>query len=280
MLFRNGTRNVERRSLHVRIFEIKLRAVFACYSVSFFKESFIPQSNLLASLILLLATIVIYLFFKKVKDKNLRILAQINLYAIIITLLIFTLFITVEVKNWYLYGTTVIFAFLITFALHAFKKYKLFLLIFLLIFIVANIYPFFKKERTIKASSDPAQLANQLEAINLIYEDAKDTNFSVYVFTPSIYDLHYQYLFWWQGIRLKKGLPADFSYLPNQPAYVRNKEKYATVARQSDTIYLIIENAPSNEFYTQNLWLASFDKYKQISSKNINNAIRVEKRVI
>ncbi len=244
----------------------------------FFKESFTPQSNLLASLILLLATIGIYYFFKKIKNKNLRILAQINLYTITITFLVFTMVITVEVKNWYLYGTTVIFALLIIFALYAFRKFRLILMVFLLVFTALNVYPFLKKERAVQSSLDPAQLANQLTAIDIIYQDAQGQPFSVYTFTPSIYDYNYQYLFWWQGQKVGRGLPAEFSYLPNQPDYVRNKNFYAKPTEQSKLIYLIIENASENEFYTVSSWLKNFENFKLSWEKDINQAITLQKR--
>ena len=151
-------------------------------------------------------------------------------------------------------------------------------MLFLAAYMLANILPFAKNARINASKSDPAQLANQMKAIDYIYEDKKENNFSAYVFTPSIYDHNYQYLFWWQGIALDRGLPADFAYLPNQPDYVRNKNVYKSRKPAADLVYLIIENAAENEFYTKNNWLKNFQDYQLVWEKDINNAIVLQKR--
>jgi len=242
----------------------------------FFKISFAPQK--FTAIILLAITLVgLYRFIKNNGNKNLSILFKINLSIFIITFLINTFLVTVEIKSWYLYGLTVNAAFLIVFALIGIKS-KLITFIFLALFLIANLLPFAKMERLQKAKADPATLNNQLKAIDLIYKDAT-TPFSVYVYTPSIYDLNYQYLFWWQGIKNKKGLPSDFVYLPQKPNYVRNKSKYSASPKLENTIYLIVENAPENEFYTSVDWQTNFNNYKIVWEKNISGAIKIQKRL-
>lgn len=244
----------------------------------FFKESFTPQSNFLTVGVLFFIAFGIYLFFQRVKDRNSQILAKINLFSLILTFIIFTFLVTVEVKQWYLYGIPVIYAFLTTIALLAAKKNKFLLAVFLIPFIFLNVSPFLTSDRAASSKVDPALLANQLAAINMIYDDALLTPFSVYIFTPSIYDYNYQYLFWWQGQKLGEGLPQDFAYLPSQPDYVRNKNFYVKIPQQSNLTYLIIENAPENEFYTKDNWLKNFDDYQLAWEKDINSAITVQKR--
>lgn len=247
----------------------------------FFTTSFAAGNIVLTILFLVFFAVGIYQFLKMNKDKNLSTLFKINALVLITVFLIFTVVFTVEVKNWYLYGLPVILAFLLTFATIGLGRARAILPLFLIIYLVANILPFLKDERTTAARADPANLANQLAALSAIYNDAQKTPqraFSVYVFTPSIYDYHYQYLFWWQGIKEKRGLPADFSYLPSQPDYVRNKNFYARSAEISDTIYLIIENASENEFYTRKNWLKNFEDYQVVWQRDINNALVLEKR--
>ena len=193
--------------------------------------------------------------------------------------LIFTFLVTVEVKDWYLYGTPVIYAFLATIATLALGKNKFLKTALLILFIFLNVSPFLASDRTASSKVDPAALANQLKAVNLIYDDAQGEIFSVYTFTPSVYDYNYQYLFWWQGQKVGRGLPAEFSYLPNQPDYVRNKNFYAKPAEQSNPIYLIIENASENEFYTRENWFKNFDNFQLVWGKDINGAVTLEKRV-
>ncbi|MBI2599039.1 hypothetical protein HYW40_02380 [Candidatus Curtissbacteria bacterium] len=245
----------------------------------FLKSNFAPQ-NLLAIGLIIFTVFGIYKL-AKAKSKfstfnfQLSILFKINLYIFIITFLVNTFLVTVEIKNWYLYGLAVNVAFLIVFALIGLKS-KGGLLIFLIIFLTTNLMPVARNEKIAKSKKDPAQLSNQMRAIELIYQDTQ-TPFSVYVYTPSVYDLNYQYLFWWQGVEKRRGLPSDFAYLPNKPDYVRNKSKYFVNPKMENTIYLIIENAPENEFYTSASWQTNFRNYKIIWEKNVNGAIAVQK---
>lgn len=246
----------------------------------FLNASFFGGNIVLTLIIVPILIWGIFKFFKDAKDRNLRILFKINILSLGLFFVIFTFLITVEVKNWYLYPLTIFYAFLIIFGLLGLTRKKFYIAAFLVIFLILNISPFLKRERTLNSKSDPAQLVNQMKAVNLIYEDSQKENFSVYTFTPSIYDHNYQYLFWRQGIAEKKGLPSDFAYLPNQPDYVRNKNLYAKPSLfQSAIIYLIIENAQENEFYSKNNWLKNFEGFKIVWEKNINNAIVVQKRV-
>lgn len=247
----------------------------------FFRSS-VAGGNTLAAIALAVFLIFgLYQFLKNNRTNSLLTLFKINIISILVAIFILTFLVTVEIKNWYLYGLPVILAFLLTLATIGFGRIRPILPLFLVIFLIANIWSFFKDERITAARADPANLANQLEAITTIYNDtsqAPGEAFSVYVFTPSIYDYHYQYLFWWQGIREKRGLPADFAYLPSQPDYVRNKNFYARSAEISDTVYLIIENASENEFYTRKNWLKNFDNYQLVWEKDINKAITLQKR--
>ena len=241
------------------------------------KTSFAGDNTILALLLLSIITFGLYIFAKNNKNEKLSLLLRLNLLTVIVSFLVMTFIFTPEVKNWYLYGLTIPLAFLITFALHGLKSRKI-IMLFLAAYMLANILPFAKNARINASKSDPAQLANQMKAIDYIYEDKKENNFSAYVFTPSIYDHNYQYLFWWQGIALDRGLPADFAYLPNQPDYVRNKNVYKSRKPAADLVYLIIENAAENEFYTKNNWLKNFQDYQLVWEKDINNAIVLQKR--
>ncbi|MEX2028216.1 MAG: hypothetical protein WD988_01840 [Candidatus Curtissbacteria bacterium] len=237
----------------------------------------LAPNTLFAIALLALTVFGIYRFQKTNVDKNLSILFKINLFIIVLSFLVNTFLITVEIKNWYLFGMIVNFSILIVFALLGLRS-KLTTFIFLILFLVVNLVPFASNDKIVNAKNDPAQLSNQLAALDHIYTDG-ERPFSVYVYTPSVYDHNYQYLFWWWGTIREKGLPSDFAYLPQQPDYVRNKSKYAPLTKQAKTIYLIIENARQNEFYTDIAWQNNFSDYKIVWEKNINGAIRLQKRV-
>lgn len=244
----------------------------------FFRTSFAGGSSIFAIIFLIFICWGIYKFLKTKNSQKLLILFKINAYSFLITFLIFTFLVTVEIKNWYLYGITILFVFLIVFALYGLRRFKFIRPLLLIIYLVLNVTPFFRSERPIRAKADPAQLSNQLQAIDLIYKDSNNLPFSVYTFTPSIYDHNWQYLFWWQGVKLGRGLPGDFAYLPNQPDYVRNKDVYSRKGEITSAIYLIIENAKENEFYTKNNWFKNFDSFGIVWQKDINNAVTVQKR--
>lgn len=245
----------------------------------FIKANFAPQ-NLLAFGLIIFTVFGIYKFLKNktlTHSSNLLTLFRINLYIFAITFLVNTFLVNVEIKNWYLYGLAVNVALLITFALIGIKS-KIFTIMFLIIFLLSNLLPFASNEKIFNTKHDPAQLLNQQKATDLIYKDNQKP-FSVYIYTPTIYDLNYQYLFWWQGIKKGKGLPADFAYLPAKPDYVRNKSRYFASLGPSNTIYLIIENAQENQFYTSADWQTNFSGYKIVWQENINGAIRIQKRI-
>ncbi|MEK7580917.1 MAG: hypothetical protein AAB512_01420 [Patescibacteria group bacterium] len=244
---------------------------------NFFKFSFSPQSNPIA-LFLLGATFYGTInFLKNAKDKTAKLVLAINIYSLIIIFCVYTIFVTVEVKVWYLYGLTTTLTFLLAFTLYSVHKYKI-----LQIFIISAItflctYNFLSAKVSV-SKKDPGLFSNQQEAIDKIYEDAGRNTFSVYVFTPTIYDYSYQYLFWWQAVKLNKGLPQEFSYLPRVPSYVRNKQVYETrPASESKITYLIMENSQENEFYKKSDWTQNFNDKKAIWTKNINDAITIKK---
>lgn len=244
----------------------------------FFAANFTAGNFHLAIIFLVAVTTGVYMTTKTIKNEKVKILLYINLLCVLTAFLIFTIPFNVEVKNWYLHGLTIPVAFLILFALYNFKRNKILIYVFISIYLTVNLAHFFNPGKRLLGLIDPAQLTNQLQAINYIYKDSSDFPFSVYVFTPPIYDLSYQYLFWWQGVRLKKGLPEEFAYLPSQADYVRNKKNYSSSGRSSDEIYLVVENSPENPNYSKKEWLKKFQDYKIVWDKNINGAITIQKR--
>ncbi len=251
---------------------------------NFFSSGFASGNNLYALLLLIFTSLGLYRFLKSPqnpqsqKRTESQVLFKLAIICLAVSAFIFTFPFNVEVKNWYLYGISVPISILIAFSISALKKQKLLVYFLLGSYVFINLIHFFNWDKRNLGYRDPAQLINQVSALNYIYEDAASSKFAVYIFTPPIYDLQYQYLFWWQGIRLKKGLPTEFAYLPNQPEYVRNKTRYAVSPKISNTIYLIIENSSENPNYSKKEWLKKFRDYKIVWDKNINNAITIQKR--
>lgn len=243
----------------------------------FLKEGFAGGYIYSTAILLVLLILGLYSFTKVNKNKNLALLVKISTIILALNFFTFTFLFTPEVKSWYLYDLLPIISLQIAASAIVLKRKKILLLTFIAAYVAINAMPYFKQERITISKNDPAQLANQQRVVDLIYEDAKGQNFSVYVFTPSIYDSNYQYLFWYKAIRQKYGLPAEFSYLPDKPEYVVNKSRYYKSSK-ADNVYLIIEAVQGNEFYTQSAWLKNFDNTTLFWRKNINKAIILEKR--
>ncbi|OGD89361.1 hypothetical protein A3D04_03930 [Candidatus Curtissbacteria bacterium RIFCSPHIGHO2_02_FULL_40_16b] len=243
----------------------------------FFTSSFSPE-NILLSTVLIILIIFGAVKINTSRFKNeLKILFNINLTALILSFLIFTFPITVEIKTWYLYGLPIVFAFQITLAIVAIRKFHKLIPIFIIVFLLVNLKPLlFRNSEALK--SDPALLSNQIEAIKFIESDSEGIDYTVYVYTPTIYDYSYQYLFWWQGKVKKIRFPQEFAYLPGQPSYVRNKNFYTVDPEETDIVYLIIEENQENEFYTKENWLKNFESYQLAWENNINGAIKIQKR--
>jgi len=128
---------------------------------------------------------------------------------------------------------------------------------------------------TVKNKGGESNLSSQIKILDYIYSNAKSSNFSVFVYTPPVYDYTWQYVFWWYG-RNKYG------YLPNNwnlsvPLLGVGKQ---TLPPKSDqgVFYLIIE--PDREHPgNPDGWIKSFIKIgKTIDRKIFPEGIIVEKR--
>lgn len=243
----------------------------------FTKSGFAGGNSLIAILLIVFVGFGLFKLFKSNKDKSLNVLLKITSTAFVLSFLIFTLIFTVELKTWYLYGVSSLIALLILIGLLGYNS-KITASLFILVFTILNFSTYIDNERIQKVKSDPALLSNQLIVMDLIYKHSQNQPYSVYVFTPSIYDYNYQYLFWWQGVIKKKDLPDEFAYLPNKPEYVRNKIIYQKNQKQSETVFLIIEQAKENQYYTSQEWIKNFDNFPLVWEGNINKALKIQKR--
>ena len=241
-----------------------------------FVIDYFAGENLFFAVLLIFLIIYGLIKFYKQFNPDFLVLFKINFYCVLLFFLIFTI-INVELKGWYLYGLAIPFSFL--WAASLTKVSRKLKLIFLIIFLILNINNIYNSKKLVAFRKDPSNYNNIEKAVNYTYNNAEGKDFSVYVYTPPIYDHQYQYMFWWQGIVLKKGFPQEVTYLPEKPQYIINKEVYQKSTTKGNLIYLIIENALENQFYAKSDWINSFNDYKIIQTKNINEAILVEKRV-
>ena len=132
------------------------------------------------------------------------------------------------------------------------------------------------EKQTIR-SNDRALLLNQLEAIDWTYREASGSGFSTYVFTPAVYDLNYQYLYWWYGRGKYNYLPAKVIYQDDVPEYIENKAAYWTNPRPfSGVTFLLLETYP--QFVDREVdWRQRYLKLCKTKDVRLTGAIVVEK---
>jgi hypothetical protein len=110
------------------------------------------------------------------------------------------------------------------------------------------------------SSNDPSNLQNEIADLNWVYQQADGQGFNLYSYIPSVYDYPNQHVFWWYGTKKYGYQPADVSYLPNQPEYIKDNALVWTKKRpitDNQLTFLIIETdkeMPSRE----QTWLGNF----------------------
>lgn len=145
--------------------------------------------------------------------------------------LIFTLY-PHELKLFYLAGMQIIFLIWLALGLSLLWQNpirKNIIIIFLSLLMLYNFKPFSFIKSWSQNFSPQRYLGslyiNQLAAVDWIYQDAAGKGFKVYTFTPPIYDYSIQYLIFWRGLNRYGYLPEEFSYQPDQPEYVVQKNR-------------------------------------------------------
>lgn len=113
---------------------------------------------------------------------------------------------------------------------------------------------------------------SQLMAVRWVLEQNKGEPFSVYTYTPLIYDYPYQYLFWHLARTQSLRLPTEYAYKPDQPEYVANKAQYDSLIPQNGPdstkprIFMILE--PGDHLaYSRVYWRSLFsskEKTRQV----------------
>jgi hypothetical protein len=106
-----------------------------------------------------------------------------------------------------------------------------------------------------RVSDDPSILANEIKAIDWVYEKANGQGFSVYNYLPSVLDYPYQYLFWWHGLRQYGYLPCEYASYPDSPGiFIPNKSKFIEPKKCGDLRFLVIEPNKKNPQLREN-WI-------------------------
>lgn len=194
------------------------------------------------------------------------------------------LLIPVTVNPWHLGGPAACTLILIGFLLREIWDFNIFgkavavsIAAFIMLFGFFNILNFFINYMG-KPSTDSSLFGNEISAIDYVYNYAKDKNFKVYTYLPSVYDYPYQYLIWWYGLKKFGYLPIDYAYSPNKPEYISNKAYFSAKEEDlkkrenSNLVFLIKE---PNYRYTRFGWEGDF-----ISAPNAPKLVSIEKTMV
>lgn len=251
--------------------------------ISIFQQSI--SLPFVLSFTLLIISIVIY-FRQTNHNKKLKNILIGSLQFVLFSFIFYFLF-PFELKDWYLYGLTtpIIISFSVLISYLFRKKHPLFKLsaLFLLIF---PIFIQFRNNTTYlleaknNRSDDPGNLKNQLEVIDLVYQQSDSQGFSVYSYLPSVYDYNYQYLFWWYGTKKYHYQPQEIAYLPEQPPYVKDNPLFWQKQKPIDInspIFLIIQDPLQSPERTAT-WLSNFDSLCLIGDTSFPWRARIEKK--
>lgn len=135
-------------------------------------------------------------------------------------------------------------------------------------------------KESLKISNDPSILANEIQAIDWVYQKGNGKGFDVYSYLPSAIDYPYQYLFWWHGIKKYKYVPCDYRSLPGapKPFYIPGSMYYEDPKKECTNLrFLIIE--PDSNTNTREQWLEGTRANTQLVDKTQIGKIEVEQRL-
>jgi hypothetical protein len=130
-----------------------------------------------------------------------------------------------------------------------------------------------------RLSDDPSLLANEIKAVDWVYEKAGGQGFSVYNYLPSILDYPYQYLFWWHGLRQYGYLPCEYASYPGSPGiFVPNKKTFVEPKKCGDLRFLIIEPNKKNTQLREN-WINELKQGYRLIEESSSGKILMQEYV-
>lgn len=207
----------------------------------------------------------------------------INLSLLVLSLLFYLLYPN-RLKDWWTINLTIPYLMIFAGSLSQLWSKKnrlltlgLILLLFFILLRASRLYLNLGEDRLSERSNDPALLLNQVEAIDWVYQEADGKGFKIYSFVPAVYDLNYQYLFWWYG-RWRYGYhPAAASYQDSVPEYIENNARYWTAAKPAGDLTFLVHETNPNFLDRENAWRQNFNGLCKIGELYAAGNIVVEK---
>ena len=222
-----------------------------------------PFQKIIPGVVLMFMVFGFSLFYVyKEKNENLK---RFIIFLLILPIVNFAVFMFLRnnVYEYYLIDLTLGYILLFTYSfyssiLNKSKGVREILIVVLIFFILLGIPAYIKNfYADYHDYGGTAKIKGKLDAMDYIYNDAKNVSFNLLVFSPPIYTYPYDYILWWQGQK-------KYQYIPS--------------AEKKGTFYLWIEQDSSKK-WSYNGWLETIIKTHHILyTKELPSGFIVQKR--
>jgi hypothetical protein len=247
----NGSNEVLKDKLRwPKIIPIHFKSMISCWEGQF-------NLPLFGGLILIILTIIGFIFFKKYKREN-KYLWGLWLFGLVFYSLIYHY----PLKAWYLEGLRVWMAFVVGIFLRNVMSLKKIWVLVIILFLGRSILMTMVDQKQYlqgQGGDDPKNMANLKKNIDWIYEKSGGEAFKAMNFVPEIFDLPQQYLYWWYGAKKYGYRPKKVSYsLTEVPEYIPKQGLFSGKEKSSDKEILALTYEIRYVYYE---WLKQFKNY-------------------
>lgn len=239
-----------------------LRDHFYSFVFNFFNS--FPRQNLIPSTIVFLIIFISATYFL-IKEKS-HSLRQFIIFLLILPLLTFLMltFLKNAVWSYYLLHLNIVYIFLFTYIIYSSFSQNIFwskaLLTSILIVFLFFHFPWAINNFRVDYSDygGTAKVKGRIEAIDYLYQAAKEKPFNLLIFTPPVYTYPYDYLLWWYGEK-------RYGFIPSQ--------------EKRGEFYLLIEK-DINKSWSYKGWLETVIKVGEVKEEvELPNGFLIQKRV-
>lgn len=223
---------------------------------------------------------VILLYFQKLVLKTVKPFTQ---YFILISigLLMTSWFFFATNLGWRDWQTSFLSPLIFVSVILALMEIKGFLLMPLLVVTIISHLDIFvgRYQQYLVPNDDPSLLANEIKAIDWIYSHAENRSYAVYVWVPSVFDYHYQYLFWWYGSKKYGYFPCEVNTFPGSPkTYLpKNYEQFEKPKGNCPTKTRILVMEPDKNNQIDQAWYEEITKNSNKVGETTIGELRLEK---
>lgn len=245
---------------------------FSLKQLTIIQEGLIPQSLLLS---IILVIISFFICLKITKSAFIR-----KFYFLTLLLTLFTFVWFGSNTGWHPWHTIYIPPlFFISVILVISSLRKKYALPVITILIGAQLLVFIKNYTyNLQPTDDASLLVNELKAIDWTYQKSQGEGFFVYSYIPSVYDYHYQYLYWYQARQKYGYVPCEYTTFPKTPDFfIKNYQLYQQPQKPCGNFRFIIAESDQNAFRRQN-WLDQVRKNTTLIEETDIGKIHLEKR--